>query len=81
MKRPKTTFFQWALQRFNEFRRVHSAVIWQPEPKRSDVEIIWQNVSHSVRVICRVLPRSRKRSREVYIDGQRQENWDLTDIP
>ena len=80
MKKIKTSFFQWALHHFNEFRAVHSAIIWQPEPKRSESEIIWENVSHSVRVVCRVLPKKRKRSREVYIDGIRQENWDLIDI-
>jgi hypothetical protein len=79
MKRPKTTFFQWALQRFNEFRQVYSAIVWETEPKRSETEIIWYNVSHNVRVTCRVLKGSKKRSREVYIDQERQAQWDLID--
>ena len=77
MRRPQMTFFQWALHRFNEFRRVHSALVWESEPRQSAEEMVWDNVNHSVRVICRTLPGRRNRSREVYIDGVRQENWDL----
>ena len=68
-------FYEWAKRRFLEFRKSHPNLVWEP-PIESNTIMTWQNLDQSVQVICRKVMRG-KYAREVYIDNERLNRWDL----